>query len=211
MNEIKAVIFDMDGVIVESEYRNFLAKLEVLKPYNVSFDYDYYSKFPGNSNLIVWQQIIKDFSLDLSADYMHKIDLEKREELIKKEGHKQVKGAIDLVKRLSKKYILALASGSPEKIILDTVKYFDIEKYFKFIISGENIKRCKPAPDIFLITAKNLGVAPKNCAVIEDSHNGVLAAKSANMYCIGFENKNSGEQDLTAADIIVNDHEKNPL
>ena len=211
MNEIKAVIFDMDGVIVESEYRNFLAKLEVLKPYNVSFDYDYYSKFPGNSNLIVWQQIIKDFSLDLSAEYMHKIDLEKREELIKKEGHKQVKGAIDLVKRLSEKYILALASGSPEKIILDTVKYFDIEKYFKFIISGENIKRCKPAPDIFLITAKNLGVAPKNCAVIEDSHNGVLAAKSANMYCIGFENKNSGEQDLTAADIIVNDHEKNPL
>ncbi len=211
MKEIKAVIFDMDGVIIESEYRNFLAKLEVLKPYNISFDYDYYSKFPGNSNLVVWEQIIKDFKIPETAEFLNKIDLEKREQLILKEGHRQVSGAVDLVKRLSKKYTLALASGSPEKIIFDTVKFFDIEKYFKFIISGENIKRCKPAPDIFLITAKNLGIKPENCAVIEDSHNGVLAAKSAGMYCIGFENKNSGEQDLTPADIIINDHSKNPL
>ena len=211
MKEIKAVIFDMDDVIIESEYRNFLAKLEVLKPYNISFDYDYYSKFPGNSNLVVWEQIIKDFKIPETAEFLNKIDLEKREQLILKEGHRQVSGAVDLVKRLSKKYTLALASGSPEKIIFDTVKFFDIEKYFKFIISGENIKRCKPAPDIFLITAKNLGIKPENCAVIEDSHNGVLAAKSAGMYCIGFENKNSGEQDLTPADIIINDHSKNPL
>ena len=211
MKEIKAVIFDMDGVIIESEYRNFLAKLEVLKPYNISFDYDYYSKFPGNSNLVVWEQIIKDFKIPETAEFLNKIDLEKREQSILKEGHRQVSGAVDLVKRLSKKYTLALASGSPEKIIFDTVKFFDIEKYFKFIISGENIKRCKPAPDIFLITAKNLGIKPENCAVIEDSHNGVLAAKSAGMYCIGFENKNSGEQDLTPADIIINDHSKNPL
>ena len=142
---------------------------------------------------------------------MHKIDLKKREELILKEGHKQVKGAIELIKRLSKKYTLALASGSPEKIIIDTVKSFDIEKYFKFIISGENINRCKPAPDIFLITAENLGFLPENCAVIEDSHNGVLAAKRAGMYCIGFENNNSGEQDLTPADIIIKSHFENPL
>ena len=154
MREIKAVIFDMDGVIVESEFRNYKAKIEVLKPYGVSFDYDYYSQFPGNSNIVVWEKIIKDFSINESAEYLDKIDLEKREELIKSDGHIAVDGAIDLIKRLAEKYTLALASGSPEKIILDTVKYFDIEKYFKFIISGESVENCKPAPDVFLSLQK---------------------------------------------------------
>ena len=211
MREIKAVIFDMDGVIVESEFRNYKAKIEVLKPYGVSFDYDYYSQFPGNSNIVVWEKIIKDFSINESAEYLDKIDLEKREELIKSDGHIAVDGAIDLIKRLAEKYTLALASGSPEKIILDTVKYFDIEKYFKFIISGESVENCKPAPDVFLSAAKNIGIAPENCAVIEDSHNGVLAAKAAGMYCVGFENRNSGNQDLSKADVIVKSHNNNPL
>ena len=211
MNNIKAVIFDMDGVIVESEYRNYKAKLKVLEPYNVTFDYEYYSQFPGNANIVVWQKIIDDFSISVTAEEMHKVDLVARDDLIKQEGHIAIDGAIDLIKRLSKKYVLALASGSPEHIILDTVKFFDIEKYFKFIISGETIKRCKPAPDIFLITAEKIGVSPENCAVIEDSHNGVKAAKSAGMYCVGYENKNSGEQDLSLADVVVCSHENNPL
>lgn len=211
MRDIKAVIFDMDGVIVESEYRNYKAKLKVLEPYNVTFDYDYYSQFPGNSNIVVWQKIIDDFSLSVTAEEMHKVDLVARDELIREEGHIAIDGAIELIKRLSEKYILALASGSPEHIILDTVKFFDIEKYFKFIISGETIENCKPAPDIFLITAENIGIPPENCAVIEDSHNGVLAAKAAKMYCVGYENPNSGFQDLSLADIVVNKHSNNPL
>lgn len=211
MREIKAVIFDMDGVIVESEYRNYKAKLKVLEPYGVTFDYNYYSQFPGNSNIFVWQKIIDDFSISATAEQMHKVDLIARDELIREEGHIAIDGAIELIKRLSQKYVLALASGSPEHIIKDTVKYFDIEKYFKFIISGETIENCKPAPDIFLIAAENIRIAPEYCAVIEDSHNGVIAAKSAGMYCIGYENKNSGEQDLSLADIVVTDHKNNPL
>lgn len=206
MENIKAVIFDMDGVIVESEYRNYKAKLDVLIPYNVTFDYDYYSQFPGNSNIVVWQKIIDDFKINATAESLHEVDLVAREKLIKQEGHIAIEGAVDLIKRLSKKYVLALASGSPKHIIEDTVKFFDIEKYFKFIISGETIENCKPAPDIFLITAENIGIAPENCVVIEDSANGVKAAKSAGMKCIGFVNKNSGEQDLSLADKIVLSH-----
>lgn len=205
MENIKAVIFDMDGVIVESEFRNYKAKLKVLEPFGVTFDYDYYSQFPGNSNIVVWQKIIDDFHLDSTPEQLHEIDLVARDELIKQEGHIAIDGALDLIKKLSKKYVLALASGSPEHIILDTVKFFDIEKYFKFIISGETIENCKPAPDIFLITAKNLGVNPENCVVIEDSANGVLAAKRAGMKCIGYVNLNSGKQDLSLAEKRVKD------
>lgn len=211
MREIKAVIFDMDGVIVESEYRNYKAKIKVLEPYGITFDYDYYSQFPGNSNIVVWQKIIDDFGINAVAEKLHEIDLAARNELIKQEGHVEIDGAVELIKRLSKKYVLALASGSPKAIILDTVKHLDIEKYFEFIISGETIKRCKPSPDIFLITAESIGIKPENCAVIEDSHNGVLAAKAAGMYCIGYINPNSGKQDLSLADIVVSTHKDNPL
>ncbi len=203
MENIKAVIFDMDGVIVESEERNYKAKLKVLEPYNVTFDYEYYSQFPGNSNIVVWQKIIDDFGINATPEQLHEIDLVARDELIKQEGHIAIEGALELIKNLSKKYVLALASGSPKHIIEDTVKFFDIEKYFKFIISGETIENCKPAPDIFLITAKNIGIDPTNCIVIEDSANGVKAAKSAGMKCIGYVNLNSGKQDLTLADKIV--------
>ena len=211
MENIKAVIFDMDGVIVESEFRNYKAKLKVLEPFNVTFDYEYYSQFPGNSNIVVWQKIIEDFSIPVTAEEMHKVDLIARDDLIKQEGHIAIDGALELIKKLSKKYVLALASGSPKHIIEDTVKFFDIEKYFKFIISGETIENCKPAPDIFLITAKNIGINPENCVVIEDSANGVMAAKSAGMKCIGYENENSGKQDLSLADLIIKDHKNNPL
>ncbi len=193
----------MDGVIVESEERNYKAKLKVLEPYNVTFDYEYYSQFPGNSNIVVWQKIIDDFSIPVTAEEMHKVDLVARDDLIKQEGHIAIDGALELIEKLSKKYVLALASGSPEHIIKDTVKFFDIEKYFKFIISGETIENCKPAPDIFLITAKNIGINPENCVVIEDSANGVLAAKRAGMKCIGYVNLNSGKQDLSLADFKV--------
>ena len=203
MENIKAVIFDMDGVIVESEERNYKAKLKVLEPFGVTFDYKYYSQFPGNSNIVVWQKIIDDFNIDVSAQEMHEVDLVARDDLIKQEGHIAIDGALELIEKLSKKYVLALASGSPKHIIEDTVKFFNIEKYFKFIISGETIENCKPAPDIFLISAKNIGVAPPNCVVIEDSANGVKAAKSAGMKCIGYVNLNSGKQDLSLADKIV--------
>ncbi|MGB4491550.1 MAG: HAD-IA family hydrolase, partial [Halanaerobiales bacterium] len=66
----------------------------------------------------------------------------------------------------------------------------------------------KPHPEIFLTTAEKLGVNPEDCVVIEDSRNGVLAAKAAGMKCIGFKNANSGDQDLSEADLIVSSYKK---
>ena len=66
MENIKAFIFDMDGVIVESEERNYKAKLKVLEPFGVTFDYEYYSQFPGNSNIVVWQKIIDEIVINYS-------------------------------------------------------------------------------------------------------------------------------------------------
>ncbi|HEX9025530.1 MAG TPA: HAD-IA family hydrolase, partial [Clostridium sp.] len=83
------------------------------------------------------------------------------------------------------------------------VSKFKLQDYFRFIVSGEEVDNGKPAPDVYIETAKKLGMLPRDCTVIEDSKNGVLAAKAAGMMCIGFQNVNSGNQDLSMADNIV--------
>ena len=100
---------------------------------------------------------------------------------------------------------IAIASSSPREFIEAVVKKIGIDQYFKILVSGEEIERSKPEPDIFLKAATLLNVSPTECLVVEDSKSGTIAAKKAGMKCIGYQNVNSGNQDLSNADFIVND------
>ena len=100
---------------------------------------------------------------------------------------------------------IAIASSSPKIFIEAVVEKIGIRQYFKILISGEEIERSKPEPDIFLKAALLLNVNPSECLVVEDSKSGTIAAKKAGMKCIGYQNFNSGNQDLSNADFIVND------
>lgn len=205
---IKAVIFDMDGVISDSETPNFKAMLRTLKPFDISFDFNYYSQFPGHSCIESYSIIRRDFNADFDVADMVRQFNEMRLVIAKEDGWPAVKNAIDMVRYCSSKYAVALASGSAQEVIDDVLNAFDITDCFESKLSGEKIENCKPAPDIFLITAENLGVKPHECAVIEDSNNGVQAAKAANMMCIGYVNPLSGKQDLSMSDYIIDDMAK---
>lgn len=205
MNEIKAIIFDMDGVIVDSETVNYHAMLKTLEKYDISFGFYYYSQFPGGSSIEAFQKTKDDFGADFDVMQMVHEFNDMRKVVAKEKGWTPVKNAVDVVKYCAEKYALALASGSAIDIIYEVTESFEIKPLFKSLISGESIEHCKPAPDIFLKSAENIGISPENCLVIEDSHNGVLAAKAAKMSCIGFVNPHSGNQDLSAADHIITD------
>jgi HAD superfamily hydrolase (TIGR01509 family) len=99
----------------------------------------------------------------------------------------------------------ALASSSRRSWIDILMTRFQLQPYFDAVVSIEDLPgaKGKPAPDIYLRTAEMLGVRPEECIVIEDSKNGVLSAKSAGMYCIGFRNGFNDEQDISSADVIV--------
>jgi HAD superfamily hydrolase (TIGR01509 family) len=103
---------------------------------------------------------------------------------------------------------IAVASSSSPALIEMILTKSNLKSYFSVIVSGEEVSQGKPAPDIFLHAAKELGVSPSVCLVIEDSHHGVKAAKSAGMRCIGYQNLNSGKQDLSCADHIVTSYEE---
>ena len=95
---------------------------------------------------------------------------------------------------------MAVASSSSLSIIDKVLDKLALREYFTLIATGDEVPASKPAPDIFLLAAQRLGCKPEACWVIEDSYNGVTAAKAAGMHCIGFYNPHSGNQDISAAD-----------
>ena len=99
--------------------------------------------------------------------------------------------------------MLAVASSSPPERIHEAIHYIGVRPYFSLLNSAENVARSKPAPDIYLDTAKKLGVEPAECIVLEDSENGSIAAVSAGMICVGLDNPDSGDQNLERAAVII--------
>ena len=120
------------------------------------------------------------------------------------EGYQPVEGAKEFVSHLHDRRVkMAVASSSPFDYICHATDSLNIAHCFIDLISGESLNRPKPAPDVFLKAAQALSADPKRCVVVEDSTNGIKAAKSAGMFCIAFKNPNSGSQDLSLADIVV--------
>lgn len=205
---LKAIIFDMDGVIIDSEPQHARAALRVFERYHVSADYEYCSSFIGSSTEKLCEDSITRFKLDVSApQLLQEMNLEKKA-VLKEEGYQILPGITDLIKDLYQQGIrLAIVSSSSPAEIEHVVKTLGIKKYFTKLISSAQVKQPKPAPDSFLLALRELGVSPKETVVVEDSCFGSQAAKAAGTVCVGFVNPNSGSQDLTAADVLLESFE----
>lgn len=201
---LKAVIFDMDGVLVDSEPLHYeVNKVTVKEHFDIDLNYEYYKQYIGSTVMYMWEKMIKDFSIEgYTPEELFGLSEEVKDRLVEKNGYPQVHGAVDFVKSLSTKYKLAVASSSALVNIERNVSNLGIANEFDVLVTGLSVQNPKPAPDIFLKAAAELGVKPCECIVVEDSCNGVRAAKAAGMACIGFINPGSGEQDLSAADYL---------
>ncbi|WP_443770004.1 HAD family hydrolase [Anaerostipes sp.] len=205
---LKAVIFDMDGVIVDTEPGYFHAINDFLAHFGKSIDKKFNERLFGVSSKYAWKQIIEHTGLtDLTAQQGVEGMENEREKRLKKEGYQPIDGTIALIKSLSEKKIpIAVASSSPIKEIDRVMDVLNLRSYFQSIVSGsDECKNAKPFPDVFLKAAQKLGVDPKHCLVIEDSDNGALAAKRAGMKVIGYQNQEYGNQKLKDADYVVTD------
>lgn len=205
---LKAVIFDMDGVLIDSEPVHFQSDVEVLKKFDKQLSYDFYKQFIGSTMLNIWNAIRQEYRLEQPLEELMQLADEQKDKIIKESGFREIKGVVRLVENVYENgYLLAVASSSPYDYIEKATKSIKARKYFHSVLSGARLEHPKPAPDIFLDTARNLKVEPEECIVIEDSTNGVAAAKAAGMVCVGFVNPNSGEQDLSKADCLVESFE----
>lgn len=201
---LKAVLFDMDGVIVDSEPMHARAAVLALEKYNIQIPIDYAYQFIGTTTYVMCQTMVNDFQLNIKPEQLLADNNEMKSYLLSKEGYQSIPFIIDVIKNLNQCGIkLIIASSSAPDSIENVMESLQIKSYFNGYISGTTVARPKPAPDIFLEAAKRLGVSPNECIVIEDSYNGITAANAAGMISIGFVNPNSGKQDLSKATVLV--------
>ncbi len=206
---IKTVIFDMDGVLVDSEYTFLETKTDMLKTAGFPKDVSYQYQFMGTTFEVMWTIMKEEIGLPESISFYINDMNERREVMIARDGIRAIKGAQDLVKRLFEAgFKLAVASSSPKHEIVRAMTELGLVDYFEVLVSGEEVAHSKPAPDVFLAAAERLGVSAQDAIIIEDTKNGSLAARRAGAYVIGFENPNYPAQDLSNADIIVTDYQE---
>lgn len=205
----RAVIFDMDGVIADSEYFNIMAKHQLLKNSGVQVEWNYHDQYLGTTHEFMWTAMKKELNLPGEIDDYMKEAEEIRRKLIAEEGMKPMPGVVDLITRIFKQNIpMAVASSSSKKDIVENLSGFGIIDDFQTLVSGWDCQKGKPDPEVFLKASEKLGILPEECVVIEDSANGVKAAKAAGMKCIGYAPSQAVKQDLSQADLIIEDFSK---
>lgn len=205
---LRAIIFDMHGVIIDSEPQHARAAIKVFEQNGVQIDTEYCNSFIGSPTRYMAEVSIEKFNMNLSVDQLVDQIKEAKAEIAAREGYVPVPGIKELLEELHKNNIcLAIASSSSNRKIEHVVKTLGIHKYFDKLLSCSQIANPKPAPDIFLMTLDRLGVSPKDALVIEDSQNGVLAAYAAGIPTVGYFNPNSGDQSLDKASVIIGSFE----
>lgn len=205
MSRIKAVLFDMDGVLINTEPLHYRMWVETFRGRGLEIDYDVYKGCIGTTDAFLMELILNNYGRDFRNDkklLKERAVIEKR--LLQEEGFPEMPGVAVMLRRLYEAgFLLAVASSSPPERIHDAVNHIGVGQYFSLLNSAENVEHSKPAPDIYLDTAKKLGVMPEECIVLEDSENGSIAAVSAGMICVGLDNPDSGDQNLERAAAII--------
>ncbi|MDO8486989.1 MAG: HAD family phosphatase [Candidatus Curtissbacteria bacterium] len=204
---IKAIIFDMDGVLVDTEPLNDIHLVKYLERLGIKAPETIGERFRGSSSKVIWETLKEEYQLEKTLEELITDGRESYINFLKtSKDLKAVPGAVELVKELSRlKLKLAVASSASQKRVSTLIKIIKLHKHFPIIVSSDDVKNGKPAPDIFLRAAQKLNTAPVHCLVIEDSTHGINAAKAAGMKCIGFAGLPYNKQDLEKADIIIRD------
>jgi len=200
---IKAVVFDMDGVIVDDIKCDFSCWKRALCRSGVNLSLGEYKRFSG----MTAKQIFRKYIEDISDDDTIVLEGEKDKyfvECLKKGGVTMTRGLISFLNLLLDNSIaISLATAASKKKANSILEHFSIDSYFQVIVTGDDVSTGKPDPQIFLKASAILGMSPQECVVVEDAPNGVRAAKKGGMKCIAITTTHKAEE-LAEADKIIN-------
>jgi HAD superfamily hydrolase (TIGR01509 family) len=201
---IEAVVFDLDGVLLDSEQVWDEVREQLVKERGGRWRDQAHTEMMGMSS-VEWSRYMHD-ELGVS-DPPEEISKEvvRRLAEVYRERLPLIEGAVEAVERLAAHWPLGLASSSNRELIDLVLELSGLARFFYVTVSSEEVQRGKPAPDVYLEAARGLGVPPENCAAVEDSRNGIRAAKAAGMRVIAIPNPHfpPGEEALALADVTL--------
>ena len=201
---IEAVVFDLDGVIVDSEHVWDAAREALARERGGRWHEKAQQDMMGMSS-VEWSRYMHDVigleepPEEISAEVVRRLEATYREEL------PLIDGADEAVARLARRWPLGVASSSNRPIIDLVLDLSGLNRFFRATVSYEEVQRGKPSPDVYLEAARRLGSEPKETAAIEDSRNGILSARAAGMRVIAIPNRRfpPGEEALAEADVVL--------
>lgn len=206
---IKAIIFDLDGVLIESEIYFLKAEIEIFNNHGIKLTEDVASKYLGLkidayiatmeklfATKLDHRQLAREIEAMVHNVYMNKIPL--------------VADVAKTLPKLARTYKLGLATSREKYLAEIVMKRLDIARYFPHGVYREHVSIGKPNPEVFLSAAKLIGVKPKDCVVVEDAQAGFEAGKAAGMYVIGRKATYNKQQDFSAADATFADFSELP-
>lgn len=203
--EAIAVIFDMDGVIIDSHSVAYNLLCATANAFGCPVAVDEVKSWGSLSSRQFWKKVKDDYGLpqDLS-ELMKSYDQDKENQMYKDMA--PIKGVVQFLKQLQKNKIqTALATSATMKRMQAVMDLFELHPYFEAVVCDEEVTKSKPDPQIFLLASQKLSVKPNRCIVIEDSENGKVAAKSAGMKCIGFKGLPHVNENMDGCEMIITD------
>jgi beta-phosphoglucomutase len=204
---LKAVIFDMDGVIIDSEPMHHKAYYDMFNEVDINVSKEFYESFTGQSTINICKRLCDHFSLTESPETLVGLKRKHYKQFFESNSDLTlIDGVLDLIKEYhSNGLTLVLASSAAMTSINQIFNRFELEQYFVAKLSGGDLKQSKPHPEIFINAVQASGYSKNECIVIEDSTNGIQAAKGAGVFCVGFDSFHSKNQDYSKADLVIKD------
>tara|TARA_R110002073_G_scaffold72537_1_gene177784 strand:+ start:825873 stop:826532 length:660 start_codon:yes stop_codon:yes gene_type:complete len=203
---LKAVLFDMDGVIVDTEPLHRKAYFNMFSDVEIAVSEALFTSFTGQATYNICTQLVCDFQLT----HTPKVLVEKKRAHFKylfenDQSLQLIDGVLDLIKDYHANGLtLVLASSASMPNIDRIFERFNLNQYFSAKLSGADLKASKPHPEIFIKATEASGFSKSECMVIEDSTNGIKAANSAGIFCVGFNSENSKNQNYNEANLVIN-------
>jgi HAD superfamily hydrolase (TIGR01509 family) len=199
---IKAIIFDMDGVIIDSHSVAYPLLCEAANKYGCNFTVEEIKKWGSLSSRQFWNRVKDECNLphDISV-LMKSYDQEREIKLYK--GMEPIPGVRNFLQELKSHQIkTALATSASKKRMDAVINLFGLHSLFDEFVCDEEVFASKPDPQIFLLASQKLSVSPVECVVIEDSENGKIAAKKAGMRCLGFNGLPHVQENMEGSDLV---------
>jgi HAD superfamily hydrolase (TIGR01509 family) len=185
---IQAVVFDLDGVLIDSERLWDQARREVVAQRGGRWRPRATTAMQGMSS-VEWSRYLRDhLGVDLPADRIVGLVVQN---LLDRYAHglPLIPGAVEAVRRIGRRWPLGLASSANRVVIDEVLALADLRDAFEATVSSEEVPRGKPAPDVYLETARRLGQPPSACAAVEDSGNGIRSAAAAGLHVVAIPNR----------------------